>query len=65
MRLIISTDFEEMSGTAAEDFLFTLEKISKPVICLPSGKTPVIFLRNFRNYFSRHVKASRLVFYWS
>jgi glucosamine-6-phosphate isomerase len=56
MRLIISTDFEEMSATAAEDFLFTLEHITKPVICLPSGKTPVIFLRNFRNYFSRHVK---------
>jgi glucosamine-6-phosphate isomerase len=53
MRLIISSDFEEMSATAAEDFLFTLENISKPVICLPSGKTPVIFLRNFRNYFSR------------
>jgi glucosamine-6-phosphate isomerase len=55
MHLIICTDFEEMSGTAAEDFLFTLEKISKPVICLPSGKTPVIFLRNMRNYFSRQV----------
>jgi glucosamine-6-phosphate isomerase len=56
MHLIISSDFEEMSGTAAEDFLFTLEKISKPVICLPSGKTPVIFLRNFRNYFHRQEK---------
>lgn len=56
MRLIISPDFEEMSATAAEDFLFTLENITKPVICLPSGKTPVVFLRNFRNYFSRHVK---------
>jgi glucosamine-6-phosphate isomerase len=56
MHLIISTDFEEMSGTAAEDFLFTLERITKPVICLPSGKTPVIFLRNIRNYFSRHEK---------
>jgi glucosamine-6-phosphate isomerase len=54
MHLIISSDFEEMSGTAAEDFLFTLERITKPVICLPSGKTPVIFLRNMRNYFSRH-----------
>jgi glucosamine-6-phosphate isomerase len=54
MHLIISSDFEEMSGTAWEDFLFTLEKISKPVICLPSGKTPVVFLRNMRNYFSRH-----------
>jgi glucosamine-6-phosphate isomerase len=43
-----------MSGTASEDFLFTLEKISKPLICLPSGKTPVTFLRNMRNYFSRH-----------
>lgn len=53
MRLIISTDFEEMSATVAEDFLFILENITKPVICLPSGKTPVIFLRNFRNYFSR------------
>jgi glucosamine-6-phosphate isomerase len=56
MHLIICTDFEEMSGTAAEDFLFTLEKISKPVICLPSGKTPVIFLRNMRNYFIRQQK---------
>ena len=54
MHLIISSDFEEMSGTASEDFLFTLEKISKPLICLPSGKTPVVFLRNMRNYFSRH-----------
>ncbi|MGL6266419.1 MAG: glucosamine-6-phosphate deaminase, partial [Chitinophagaceae bacterium] len=54
MQLIISTDFEEMSGTAWEDFLFTLEKISKPLICLPSGKTPLIFLRNMRNHFSRH-----------
>jgi galactosamine-6-phosphate isomerase len=53
MHLIISSDFEEMSGTAWEDFLFTLEKMSKPVICLPSGKTPVIFLRNMRNHFSR------------
>jgi glucosamine-6-phosphate isomerase len=56
MHLIISSDFEEMSGTASEDFLFTLERITKPVICLPSGKTPVIFLRNMRNYFSRHEK---------
>jgi galactosamine-6-phosphate isomerase len=53
MNIIIGTDFEEMSHTAAEDFIYTLEKISKPVICLPSGKSPVSFLRIIRNHYQK------------
>jgi galactosamine-6-phosphate isomerase len=51
MQIIVGTDFEEMSLTAAEDFIYTLEKISKPVICLPSGKTPLTFLKIIRNHY--------------
>lgn len=51
MKLIISDSFEEMSETAAEDFIFNVEKIAQPLICLPSGKTPVLFCRFIREYF--------------
>lgn len=51
MRLIIGDSYDEMSETAAEDFIFNLEQFKRPLICLPSGNTPVGFYKKLVEYF--------------
>jgi len=53
MKLTIGEGFEEMSHAAAEDFIHRIERINKPLVCLPSGKTPVEFLRYVREHYLR------------
>jgi glucosamine-6-phosphate isomerase len=53
MKLTIASDFEDMSHAAAEDFIHRIERLSMPLVCLPSGKTPVAFLRYVREHYLR------------
>jgi galactosamine-6-phosphate isomerase len=51
MQIHIHPDFDAMSAAAAADFLERLKGIEKPLVCLPSGKSPVGFLQYIRNHF--------------
>jgi galactosamine-6-phosphate isomerase len=53
MRIVIGSDFEAMSHAAAEDFVGMVERTGKPLLCLPSGKSPVAFLRRVRGHYAR------------
>lgn len=53
MRIVIGSDFESMSQAAAEDFVAMMERTAKPLACLPSGKSPVAFLRRLREHYGR------------
>jgi galactosamine-6-phosphate isomerase len=53
MKIVIGSDFEGMSHAAAEDVIGWLDRTAKPLLCLPSGKSPVAFLRRLREHYGR------------
>ncbi len=53
MRIHIAEDFEAMSHAAAEDFIEQVARIRRPLICLPSGRSPMSFLRILRGHYQR------------
>lgn len=53
MKVVISSDFESMSQAAAEDCIHLLERIHKPLLCLPSGHSPTGFLRQLRTHYAQ------------
>lgn len=53
MRIHIAEDFEAMSHAAAEDFIERVARIRRPLICLPSGRSPMSFLRILRGHYQR------------
>lgn len=53
MRIVISSDFEAMSHAAAEDVIGWVDRTVKPLLCLPSGKSPVALLRRLREHYGR------------
>jgi len=53
VRIHIAEDFEAMSHAAAEDFIELVARIRRPLICLPSGKSPMSFLRILRGHYQR------------
>jgi glucosamine-6-phosphate isomerase len=51
MKLIIKDSFDDMSRTAAMDFLALAASIDRPLVCLPSGNTPTLFCKYIREHF--------------
>ncbi|WP_336514448.1 glucosamine-6-phosphate deaminase [Pollutibacter soli] len=51
MQLSIHATYEEMSQKAAEAVIRLAETLTEPLICFPSGNTPVLFLQNIVNHF--------------
>jgi galactosamine-6-phosphate isomerase len=51
MEIHISADFDAMSALAARDFLERLSGIEQPLVLLPSGNSPVGFLKVIREHF--------------
>ncbi len=51
MQLSIHTTYEEMSQKAAEAVLRLTAELTEPLICFPSGNTPVLFLKNLTDHF--------------
>jgi galactosamine-6-phosphate isomerase len=51
MQIHIQPDFDAMSAAAAADFLERLSGVAQPLVCLPSGKSPVGFLQYIRTHF--------------
>lgn len=45
MNIVVKDSFEDMSRAAAEDFLKIAGSIERPLVCLPSGNTPIHFCR--------------------
>lgn len=53
MRIHVAEDFEAMSHAAAEDFIERVARIRRPLICLPSGRSPMSFLKILRGHYQR------------
>lgn len=53
MRIHVAEDFEAMSHAAAEDFIEQVAHIRRPLICLPSGRSPMSFLKILRGHYQR------------
>lgn len=51
MQLSIHATYEEMSQKAAEAVIRLAETHTEPLVCFPSGNTPVLFLKNLVNHF--------------
>jgi len=51
MNIVIKDSFEDMSRMAAEEFLKIAASISHPLVCLPSGNTPIHFCRFLVDHF--------------
>jgi glucosamine-6-phosphate isomerase len=45
MNIVIKESFEEMSRAAAEDFITLTSRMQQPLVCLPSGNTPILFCK--------------------
>lgn len=53
MRIHVAEDFEAMSHAAAEDFIELVARIRRPLVCLPSGRSPKAFLKILRSHYQR------------
>jgi glucosamine-6-phosphate isomerase len=53
MNIIIKDSFEDMSRAAADDFLKIAGAITRPLVCLPSGNTPIHFCRFLVDHYKR------------
>jgi glucosamine-6-phosphate isomerase len=53
VRIHVAEDFEAMSHAAADDFIEWVARIRRPLICLPSGRSPVSFLKIIRGHYQR------------
>src|SRR5215203_3316263 len=56
MQLSIHNNFEEMSAKAAEAVIRLCEELPSPLICIPSGNTPVLFCKHLVDYFLQSEK---------
>jgi galactosamine-6-phosphate isomerase len=54
MNIVVKDSFEDMSRAAAEDFLKIAGSMTSPLVCLPSGNTPIHFCR----FLVEHYKAT-------
>ena len=51
MQLSIHPTYEEMSHKAAEAVIRMAEDLTEPLVCFPSGNTPVLLLKNIVDHF--------------
>ena len=51
MQLSIHGTYEEMSAKAAEAVIRLAEEFTSPLVCIPSGNTPVLFCKHLVDHF--------------
>lgn len=62
MQLSIHATYEEMSQKAAEAVIRLAETLTEPLVCFPSGNTPVLFLKYLVDHFKEKHEAPNWYF---
>ncbi len=51
MKIVVKESYADMSWAAAEDFLAIASSYERPLVCLPSGHTPILFCKYLRDHY--------------